>query len=265
MTIKICGKEWDIEEVRKMYENDFDTRKEWCQALGHKQGTHFKQLIKKLGFKEEDFGKNRGHIYKKQIHVGDRFGKLVVIEPNYQQDKYDRWESLCQCDCGAKKIVGNNDLKTDNTTSCGCIVGRDEKNKIKNGDIFGYLTIIDANNYYLNGKISSKCVCKCGKEKIIRNACLRAGSTVSCGCKSGNNEENKIKNGDVYNYLTVIDANNYHLNNKLSSKCICKCGKEKNNQKCRFKKRRNYFLWMQTHFNWRIKNKRFFKYLRCKI
>ena len=36
MTIEICGKEWDIEEIRKMYENDFDTRKAWCQALGHK-------------------------------------------------------------------------------------------------------------------------------------------------------------------------------------------------------------------------------------
>ena len=184
MIIEICGKEWDVEEVRRMYENDFDTRKAWCQALGHKQGTHFKQLIKRLGFKEEDFGKNRENIYKKYIHKNDRFGKLVVIEPDCQKDKYGRQMSLCRCDCGTELIVLDNSLWTQNTTSCGCKSGFNLSNKIKNGDIFTYLTVIDANNYHINKDkiLASKCRCICGKEIIVGNTSLRSMNTTSCGC-----------------------------------------------------------------------------------
>lgn len=231
MIVEICGKKWDIEEIRKMYENDFDTRKAWCQALGHKQGTHFKQLIKRLGFKEEDFGKNRKNIYKKYIHKDDRFGKLVVIEPDCQKDKYGRQMSLCHCDCGTELIVLDNSLWTQNTTSCGCKTGNDLNNKIKYGDIFGYLTVIDANNYHLgkDNNLASKCRCICGEETIVRNNSLRSGNTTSCGCMAGRTKESRINNGDVFDYLTVIDANNYHLgkDNGLASKCRCICGKEK--------------------------------------
>lgn len=82
MNVKVGGKDWDIDEVKRMYENDFDTRKEWCIALGHSGGTHFKRLIEIFGLKAEDFGKNRKNIYKKQIKEGDIFGKLTVIKAN---------------------------------------------------------------------------------------------------------------------------------------------------------------------------------------
>jgi hypothetical protein len=50
--------------------------------------------------------------------VGNRFGKLLVIEKAESLKGHTRW--LCRCDCGKECIVHGNSLKTGNTTSCGC-------------------------------------------------------------------------------------------------------------------------------------------------
>lgn len=58
--------------------------------------------------------------------TGQRFGKLVVIkevEPYYpstypKRPKCRRW--LCECDCGNKKAIIQNSLRTGNSKSCGC-------------------------------------------------------------------------------------------------------------------------------------------------
>lgn len=62
----------------------------------------------------------------RQISIGDRFGKLVVIKDlgmrkQNSRDKNWRW-SLCQCDCGSEPIeVANNVLLNGHKRSCGCI------------------------------------------------------------------------------------------------------------------------------------------------
>lgn len=81
--------------------------------------------------------KSCGHIAKdkiiqrniengKQIKVGDRFGKLTVIQDlgmRQQKTRDKRWRwSLCQCDCGSNPIeVPNNLLMTGHKKSCGCL------------------------------------------------------------------------------------------------------------------------------------------------
>lgn len=61
-----------------------------------------------------------------EIKIGDRFGKLTVIQDlgfrkQLSRNKNWRW-SLCQCDCGSKPIeVPNNALKNGSKKSCGCI------------------------------------------------------------------------------------------------------------------------------------------------
>lgn len=50
--------------------------------------------------------------------VGERFGRLVVIDKAESKSRHTRW--LCLCDCGNKCIVHGTSLKTGNTTSCGC-------------------------------------------------------------------------------------------------------------------------------------------------
>lgn len=56
---------------------------------------------------------------KTQNLVGQRFGRLIVIERYICDGKQPKW--LCQCDCGNEKIVFGTHLKQGTTKSCGCL------------------------------------------------------------------------------------------------------------------------------------------------
>lgn len=66
--------------------------------------------------------------YNKQqatIKIGDRYGKLVVIEyeglrKQKSRDKNESWY-VCKCDCGNIKSFRGNELVTGGVKSCGCI------------------------------------------------------------------------------------------------------------------------------------------------
>jgi 5-methylcytosine-specific restriction endonuclease McrA len=62
------------------------------------------------------------HINQRKIAdlSGQRFGKLVVIEIVWHDDRR-QW--LCKCDCGIKSIVKPKNLLSGNSRSCGCMVG----------------------------------------------------------------------------------------------------------------------------------------------
>jgi len=52
--------------------------------------------------------------------TGHKYGKLTVLEKlsAYQASRTTKW--LCRCDCGKETIVQKNNLRSGNTTSCGC-------------------------------------------------------------------------------------------------------------------------------------------------
>lgn len=54
------------------------------------------------------------------INIGDKFGKLTVLE-YYGNDKHNKRLWLCKCDCGNKTLVTTSDLRRGHTTSCGCV------------------------------------------------------------------------------------------------------------------------------------------------
>ena len=63
---------------------------------------------------------------RKRELIGERFGKLVVLEESGKNKKKEiLW--LCQCDCGNKTLVPTYSLTSGNTKSCGCIKGCHEK------------------------------------------------------------------------------------------------------------------------------------------
>lgn len=58
------------------------------------------------------------------MRQGTRFGKLVIVaevEKHMYPSGRTRRKFLCECDCGCRVAVIVNNLKTGNTTSCGCI------------------------------------------------------------------------------------------------------------------------------------------------
>lgn len=51
--------------------------------------------------------------------TGQRFGRLVAIEPAETIGERTRW--LCRCDCGERWTVVTNSLMYGYTRSCGCL------------------------------------------------------------------------------------------------------------------------------------------------
>lgn len=58
--------------------------------------------------------------------IGQRFGKLVVIERAIKPDRLKSrgiyWQ--CICDCGNKKVIITSALVSGKTKSCGCLIGK---------------------------------------------------------------------------------------------------------------------------------------------
>lgn len=59
--------------------------------------------------------------------IGERFTKLVVIEECNEKFSKRGKRYVCQCDCGNQSIVRSDFLKSGNTKSCGCILGKPSK------------------------------------------------------------------------------------------------------------------------------------------
>jgi len=50
--------------------------------------------------------------------TGQRFGRLTVLHREPNKGRKVTW--LCRCDCGASRVVTADNLRSGNTTSCGC-------------------------------------------------------------------------------------------------------------------------------------------------
>ena len=53
--------------------------------------------------------------------TGQRFGRLVVLEPRERGEKKTSQHWFCQCDCGKTTITRGTDLRLGRTRSCGCL------------------------------------------------------------------------------------------------------------------------------------------------
>ena len=129
-----------------------------------------------------------------QIETGTKFGDLTVIkEIDQRTNKNNRRRMLCKCSCGREVMPLLENLLSGATTSCGkhsinSILASKEKSKKTDpsiGDVFGKLTIlerIDEKDRAGHVRIKFKCMCECGRIKIIAKRSLLQGMTVSCGC-----------------------------------------------------------------------------------
>ena len=65
--------------------------------------------------------------------IGRRYGHLVVIAPSEERiGRAIAW--LCECDCGSKKVLGGNTLRSGRVVSCGCV-----REKIKSAELSSLL------------------------------------------------------------------------------------------------------------------------------
>lgn len=159
--------------------------------------------------------------------TGSKIGMFTLIErlPNYKNEKtYYR----CICDCGNEKIISDSNITTGSTKSCGCLIGK-AKRKDYAGKKFGMLTVIEMlYNYNDTNKTYAKCVCECGKEKVICVDNLIKERTKSCGCLEKESRYNRMHHKNVKNErfgtLTAIETLGINNNGHMIWKCLCDCG-----------------------------------------
>lgn len=130
--------------------------------------------------------------------VGQRFGKLTVIEKADTIDRQLYW--WCQCDCGKIIRVCGNSLKQGKTKTCGCTPSK-KPNDLTN-QRFGKLTALEL--FYKNDRVYWHCKCDCGNFVDIAAAHLTGGRTQSCGCITYSIGEKNIENLLIENSIQYI-------------------------------------------------------------
>lgn len=109
--------------------------------------------------------------------TGQRFGRLTVTGYQGKTGGLHRWQ--CRCDCGRTALVGQTQLLSGKTKSCGCLAHPPVQDI--RGCRFGSLTAVEyAGNR--QGQYYWRCRCDCGRETEVRQSSLLSGKTKSCGC-----------------------------------------------------------------------------------
>jgi hypothetical protein len=147
--------------------------------------------------------------------VGQEFGRWRVIERSVNKiylDGHTKSMWLCECACGKRKIVASNSLRSGHSKSCGCLKSEMTHNRKfidLTGEVFGRLKILGLD--HIGRRTFWKCLCECGKIKIINGGSLKNGTSTSCGCLQKEIAKNlKIKDfGDATKnslYVTYLGS-----------------------------------------------------------
>ena len=179
----LTGKQFDELTVIEMLYNYQNKHRTYCRCIGIDEKEYIvRQDALISGVTHTIHGACSGG--KQHDITGQRFGKLIAIEPIDERASNGgvRWK--CRCDCGNYVYPTMNNLKRKHTTSCGC-VKEDfiESCKINIiGQKFGKLTVIEEVKIENKEKRMMLCHCDCGNNHICSVSDLTTGHTMSCGC-----------------------------------------------------------------------------------
>lgn len=162
---------------------------------------------------------------KKEIKVGDRLGKLTVVQLGLHKmvGKQTHTAALCKCDCGNEVLVSLHHLKQGKVKACGCL----RVHPIKSGDMFGDLKALRQ----VEDKVGKtgihyetwECLCTaCGKVVNVTKNRLHTGQKTHCGCKRATRKRKKfyvpVEVGKTYGDWEVIKK-------EEQGKWLCRCTK----------------------------------------
>ena len=141
---------------------------------------------------------------KRRDIVGQKFGRLLVVERAPDLNGHSRWK--CECDCGNTCVILQSSLLKSKgaTRSCGCLAREAvlkfnaSRSDIHAGDRFGRLVVVERVTPDRlpdsNAKRAKwKCVCDCGAHVFVYGGNLRKGCSQSCGCLQKEKLSERVK------------------------------------------------------------------------
>lgn len=131
--------------------------------------------------------------------IGNRYGKLLVVE----RFKGESWQAewVCLCDCGKKLVIkGGNLRKGVGKKLCEC--SKRASYEDFSGRTFGRLKVTGIHiNHRKRSERIWECVCECGGVVFVNESRLVYGKTTSCGCL----RHRKDITGKRYGKLVAIE------------------------------------------------------------
>ena len=118
--------------------------------------------------------------------TGHRYGLLTVLSFHSKIREFRKWN--CRCDCGKECLKYGHQMRAGTVVSCGCEAKRrqslaGQKNAVDlKGRRFGRLVVMDRSGSNKHQKVTWKCRCDCGEDKILVAGSLLSGNSASCGC-----------------------------------------------------------------------------------
>lgn len=143
--------------------------------------------------------------------IGNKYGRLTVVERSDKKTKSRLAYWVCECECGSKNIiVSGSNLRSGNTTSCGCYKKekiQETNSKDEIGNTYGLLIVVSKSdrNPGKNGNFWN-CKCKCGSSVEVLGCNLRNGHIQSCGCVMSIGE---------YNIATILEDNGIEFKKQI--------------------------------------------------
>lgn len=127
---------------------------------------------------------------KRNKQIGQVYGGIKVLEYSHQTNK--RFFYKCLCHCGKTKIMDLYSIRSGMTRSCGCLKkgprehlkktsDKSEKKNKHIGQVFNGIKILEF-SHRSKYRVFYKCLCHCGKTKVMDLYAVRCGATKSCGC-----------------------------------------------------------------------------------
>ena len=155
--------------------------------------------------------------------AGQRFGRLIAIEPHREGKRELKWE--CRCDCGNTTYVSSYKLRYGLTKSCGCLhleMLSEMRIDDLTGQKFGKLHVI--RYVKQEGGNVWECQCDCGNKAYVSSDKLKSGHTSSCGCKVRKYDgESKT---DLYMHYSIMKKRchpRYHGHKNYYDKGVIVC------------------------------------------
>lgn len=148
-------------------------------SLGVSSGALLRCTVHPAGYGSPGFlSMSRLTTLKPKVGVsGQRFGRLTATEPaGRAASGHARW--LFACECGRSAVLLLTNVRTGNTTSCGCLTKR---HGVESGQRFERLLAIRPERM-ATGRSGWRCRCDCGAEVVVDRGHLTLGRTRSCGC-----------------------------------------------------------------------------------
>lgn len=75
--------------------------------------------------------KRNSQVKNKIDLTGQRFGKLVALQPVYSKEREQHTKWMCKCDCGNVVEIDMGNLRSGKSQSCGCAKSRQEEKLIE--------------------------------------------------------------------------------------------------------------------------------------